>query len=386
MSQSASRNAAEACADGGAPGTVLRLLGGLHQGALRPLLPGDVLVIGSGADCDVILADEGVAVHHCILTWSGTEASLRAVDAAVFVGDRCIAPGEPRSLPQYARVVLGDAVLAIGHRDSPRWQHLLDASAPRVRARPRGLRPLWAALAATLVLGAGALAYAISQRQPLPDLGEQQRALVALLAQLGLNEAEVRLDEAGQSVVHGIVPTQASADALRAALEARQIPASVALRSGDELAADVREVFRLSGVTVETRYLGEGRVEVLGHLGDEAQLQSLIGSRALREVDGLRQIVAVNLDRPPPPAPAQIADGKQIVAIVPGDDPYVVTADGSRYYLGATLPDGSLLSSIEGQTLVVEREGKQQRRSLAPQPPQAADFSTQPQPTTEDPT
>ena len=39
--------------------------------------------------------------------------------------------------------------------------------------------------------------------------------------------------------------------------------------------------------------------------------------------------------------------------MVDGNDPYLVTRDGSRYYVGATLPNGSHLQSVDGQQAVV---------------------------------
>ena len=39
---------------------VLRIVSGLHVGASRPLSRREMILIGSGDDCDVVLADAGV--------------------------------------------------------------------------------------------------------------------------------------------------------------------------------------------------------------------------------------------------------------------------------------------------------------------------------------
>ncbi|MEM9058546.1 MAG: hypothetical protein AAGD86_13785, partial [Pseudomonadota bacterium] len=63
---------------------------------------------------------------------------------------------------------------------------------------------------------------------------------------------------------------------------------------------------------------------------------------------------------PPPRAEAPAADdgtppdGKRIVSVVAGDDPYLVTADGSRYYVGARLPSGDTLHAIEANTVWID--------------------------------
>ena len=48
----------------------------------------------------------------------------------------------------------------------------------------------------------------------------------------------------------------------------------------------------------------------------------------------------------------------RIVSAISGDDPYIVTADGSRYYVGAELPQGGRLAGVEGDEVLIERNGQ----------------------------
>ncbi len=50
--------------------------------------------------------------------------------------------------------------------------------------------------------------------------------------------------------------------------------------------------------------------------------------------------------------------GKRVASIVPGATPYVVTADGTRYFLGALLPSGHRLAAITETEVMLEKDGK----------------------------
>ena len=49
--------------------------------------------------------------------------------------------------------------------------------------------------------------------------------------------------------------------------------------------------------------------------------------------------------------------GKRVASIVPGDPPYVVTVDGTRYFEGALLPTGHRIAGIEERQVVLEIHG-----------------------------
>ena len=45
---------------------VLRIVDGLHAGANRVLARDEMILVGSGDDCDIVLADRGVAIRHAL--------------------------------------------------------------------------------------------------------------------------------------------------------------------------------------------------------------------------------------------------------------------------------------------------------------------------------
>jgi hypothetical protein len=367
----------------------LRILGGLHRNAERLLTEGDMVMIGAAHDCDVILADVGVAPHHCILSLQNGTLSLRAVDAEARISGRTLRPGDPRAVPHLAAVSVGGAMFAVGRGGAAHWPQaeapaaptggLNDAAKPDIRPPPppsqQRSRHLRSVVLGGVLLAIVSASIAVAgygfRHGAGPELAAGERGLNELIEQLGLKEVAVRADQAGHIIVQGIVPSASSQSELRQAISAHRIPATVAVRSGDDIASDVREILRLSEIVSESRYLGAGRVEVRGHFGDGRLLQSVIGSRAMREIDGLKQVAVLNLDgaRLTSEAPLPAADAKRITAVVSGRDPYAVTADGSRYYLGARLPAGAPLAgrliAIEGNELIVDT-GEHVERFKAP--------------------
>ena len=105
------------------------------------------------------------------------------------------------------------------------------------------------------------------------------------------------------------------------------------------------------------RALGPGVLSASVSGGDPARLD-LVRRTALRDVAGLRQLV-INGDADRDAGLLVEGDpAKRVVSVVGGDDGYVQTRDGSRYFVGAMLPDGHTVTAIEGQTVVVQKDGR----------------------------
>jgi type III secretion protein D len=95
------------------------------------------------------------------------------------------------------------------------------------------------------------------------------------------------------------------------------------------------------------------------HERDEKKLQQ-IEIVARRDVTGLTNLQAENTPPQVVPEPTQVVDdpGKRVASIVTGATPYVVTADGTRYFVGALLPSGHRLASISEQQVMLDKDGK----------------------------
>ena len=362
---------------------VLRIVSGLHVGASRPLSRREMVLIGSGDDCDVVLADDGVAAHHALLNVVDGRFHLRALDASVELPGRTLHPGDPVEIDRVQRIGLGHAAIAFGHADAPEWllvaaeTGLADGIAP-----PRPKVPLTSRLpliAGIAVLALAALAIAAAMmpaKQPQVDVEQRLRQVAQAH---GVSDVAISRDVDGAAVLSGTVDDRAALARLQAQLKTEALPASVNLRTGEDLAGDVGEVMRASGYPVRAEYLGSNNVRVTGNLGgDETAVRAFVVSRAVRET-GVNRIEMVNLDTPVADAgdAAEPADDAKvrIVSIVRGDAAHVVDADGEQYHPGDVVPGWGELVSIGQHAHVLQADGLLVK--LVPQPAPPADTPAQ---------
>lgn len=353
---------------------VLRIVSGLHVGASRPLSRREMVLVGSGDDCDVVLADEGVAAHHALLNVVDGRYHLRALDAPVELPGRTLHPGDPVEIGSVQRVGLGRAAIAFGHADAPEWLELAPEAGladglppPRPRATLTRRLPMIAGIAVLALAGLAIAAAMMPASPPRVDVDQRLRQIAHAH---GVSDMAIGRDVDGEAVLSGTVGDQATLARLRAQLEAESLPATVNLRTGDDLAADVGEMMRSAGFPVRAEYLGDNNVRVTGNLGgDETAVRAFIVSRAVRET-GVNRIEMVNLDTPVaaegddarPAADARV----RIVSIVRGDAAHVVDADGEQYRPGDVVPGWGELVSIGQHAHVLQDDGLLVK--LVPQP------------------
>jgi type III secretion protein D len=351
-------------------GIVLRVVSGLHAGAERELVGSEMILIGSGDDCDMVLADAGVAAHHALLSFVDGRFSLRALDAPLHVGTVLIHPGDPVELDRVQRVGIGEAAIAFGASDDAGWEQLVPGGlGPRLTASPRSrpfLRrlPAIAAVAVVSLASLAIFAAAMPQGEAAPDPRAQLQGLVP---EYGIDDGQANVDLQGRLVLTGTVPDAATRERIARRIAEEQIDARLELRTGDDIAGDVAEILRGQGITAVTRYLGNGDVEAKGRFEDEAALRAAAFSRAMREVKGVVRVIPVNVSeaavarRQAPAVPAKPVRIR-VAAIVRGDNPHVVSGKGDRYEVGAELPGiGTLVSITENSAHALRPDGNLER-------------------------
>jgi type III secretion protein D len=123
----------------------------------------------------------------------------------------------------------------------------------------------------------------------------------------------------------------------------------------------VTEVFRVNGIAVKAQVAGAGRIEAEAAEPDLVRLKRA-EEVVRRDVRGLQQLALRNTATPrPPPAPPLPDDpGKRIASLVPGEPAYLVTADGSRYFVGAVLPSGHRVMRIAHGSVTLDFDGQKQ--------------------------
>jgi len=344
---------------------VLRILSGLHAGANRTLAEREMILVGSGEDCDIVLADPGVARHHALLNLLGDVSSLRALDAPLRVDGQPLHPGDPIELLPLQRIQLGDASIAYGAESDPRWAELqpgisvLGDAVKRVRGAGMRRLPMIVALAVLSLASLAIFAAVMPSRQHKVDTAAELRSMAQ---RFRVENAEV-VERDGVSTLSGTVVDRATRDRMLQNLADRGISAaSLNLRTGDQIASDVSEVLRTYDINAKTRYLGKATVEISGRFADPAALKRIAASRVMHDVTGLKFVTLNNLAEastaeqdasaapgaPGAPGAASAAAPTRIVSIARGKDPHLVALDGQEYRVGADIPGlGKLLSMGE---------------------------------------
>lgn len=331
---------------------VLRIVDGLHAGASRVLADEEMILIGSGDDCDIVLADDGVANHHALVTLVGGRFMVRALDAPLQVNGEAILPGDPVELSAVQQVVLGEASIAFGRENDPDWDNFVTVFAPDDdNARPRaGLvrrLPLIAGVAALSLASLAIFAAVLPTAEPQADPRER---LTTLMDEYNISDFQIKDGRNGVPLVTGTVDTQRDLQRVRDQLDAEDIHATLDMRTGEDIASDVGEMFRGQGVPVQARYVGNGDVEVIGEFADLKEIEDMVRSRAVRDIAGVARIVPRTPAGLVPAADAATVaaapPAAHIVSIVRGDDPHLLDSEGVRYVAGDDVPGKGTLISI----------------------------------------
>jgi type III secretion protein D len=274
---------------------------------------------------------------------------------------------------------IGSSVVAFGRACIDDWKAgtpvpgLVDASpspgaadrVPEVAKSMTRRAEFWLACmgAGVLVACAGALGMARVAAAPAPR-GQVNEAvsLAQALRSSEFNSLEVGRAADGTIALRGRLATQGQRAKLDAWLAARPASAPVVAEVwvDEAVAHDVTEVFRVNGIAVRTQMAGPGRIAAEAAEPDADKLNRA-AEVVRRDVRGLQALDVRNTAKPAlPPAPPVADDpGKRIASLVPGDLAYIVTADGSRYFIGALLPSGHRITEIAKTSVTLVLHGQQ---------------------------
>jgi type III secretion protein D len=361
----------------------LQVLNGEQAGAQAPLAEGQACTVSGTLDSDVVLRSEADSGGRLQLRVLDGQLQLQVLQGQVQVGGDTLQTGQQRQVALDSPLQLGHTRLAVvAVADAPAEvlaDTPADASAddppaaradastpaappatPRAPSRPAHSpwpRRLVGAGGALAAVSMGVLAFAYSALPGTPTPEQQARRAEALLHGAGWPKLSVRVQ--GQALqVDGYLETQAQRSRAEQLLTAEGLSARWQVWVNEALALAVQDVFRVHGLNARAETTGPGAVRVHTNTPDPAVLDG-VRSSARRDVPGLAQLDIVNHPAPPSGGATPVIDepGKRLASIVPGAPPYVVTADGTRYFEGALLPTGHRIHRIEQHQVVLELQG-----------------------------
>jgi type III secretion protein D len=340
-------------------------------------------------DGDLLLrAAPGQAPLRLRLRVGRVRVSATLLDGQARLAGVDLAPGQETDWPLRAELQAGELLLGVGPAAEEPWLQLHAHGAggqagepgPAQAAHP-GARPgssaarrapeRWlAGVGAALALGSAALLglAQVADRPAAPPAAQAQAALAHQLSDSEFRQLQLARSADGRLQLNGRLATLAQRARLDGFLQ-RQAPAglvAVNVRVDEQLSRDVADVFRLHGVAVQVQPREDGALLVQAAETDAARL-ARAEQAARRDVPGLGALQLDNQPRPPVAARAPLRDdpGKRITAVVADSElPYLVTADGSRYFTGAMLPSGHRVMVILDKQVTVERDGQLTKLTL----------------------
>jgi type III secretion protein D len=359
----------------------LRVFDGPQSGARAPLATGVGCVLASHPDghaegADVVLR-EGGAPARVRITADLRDALLEVLEGEVQLGDQVLSAGASSPWAMHMRLKIGSSIVAFGRAALPKWPlaigsasavepHTETSVAAPVKPRRTSLArraEFWLAMTGGGVLLAcgAALWTAHLSAKPHEDIVmPPPPSLAVQLQKSEFSTLTARTLQDGRTELRGRLATLAERGRLDTWLAERQLNPAVEVQVDETLVRDVTETFRINGVSVRATVAGLGAVDAEAVERDNNKL-ARAEEVVRRDVRGLTKLTVRNnatpLPKPLPPVPDD--PGKRIASLVPGEPAYLVTADGSRYFLGSMLPTGHKIARIAHQSVTLEREGEQ---------------------------
>jgi|GEM_PF-1947917 len=358
----------------------LVIIDGGQAGARSLLECGQAIEIGDSLDSDIILNDPLMDGQKIKLAIDGPAAELDVLAGEVRVQGQRFVQGQRALVSAYQTVTIGDTTFAYGEVNSINWSQMINANNDPDSIDLEGLDEentlpvtggaaivgllqrywLYAVMALFLVLIAVGM-YLSSATNAAPTLAERAAQASQMIRDEGFSELSIRANDSGVLVVTGYIATAQAYAELERLLDRQQVFALIEAQVGEQLATQVQDVYRLNGIDAVVDVEGKGVVSVNT---TEVDAERLIRVRdiALKDVAGLEDVIANNL----PPEIDDVIDsqgstlndpGKRITMVVPGDSPYIVTVDRSRYYVGAMLPSGHKVVEINQDNVLLVKNG-----------------------------
>ncbi|MCI4592616.1 hypothetical protein MOK15_21400 [Sphingobium sp. BYY-5] len=357
---------------------VLKLLSGRLSGKAYPLDGRDRISIGHGLANDVVLRGAGTRDCSIELQINPDTAQLRVLQGRVELLGRTLEAGEQAVLPAYLPFRLGEYLVAHGAPVSPRWE---DASkiadtpcgvavgplqAPRLfdRLLDMGRARLGRIDRKTARLAAGATCIALlgmAAAQPLGTLVAGRGDAAALqreVRQAGFTGVSVGEAADGSLTVGGVVRDEQELARLRALALQHGDGVIVDAQTGPQLAAAATDILQSKGVAARVSPAQPGVLVVrAGYM--PADRQAVVKADLQKDLPAVRQVgfkVDDRLDASP--LQAFFTQSGAGLATIVTDPAHIVTADGSHWFPGSTLPTGHHLVSVTPNAVTFEKDGR----------------------------
>jgi hypothetical protein len=288
---------------------LLLVEGGIHRSAAVEVPVGESDV-GSDAANHVVVSDLPAPTAFR-LRWDGRSLVLSAVGCDADVDGKALCRGRDRRLEQSSSLVVGGIAF--------RLKLPMTADTAGSGGLLRGSRSLGAGFAAGIACTA-------------------VLAGTALIAAPSLPAPSMRFADGSREMTSG-----------SAAKVVAIAPQATPARDGAALLKDLRQQLASAGLgEVSVNIQSDGAVEAVGRIGPA---KGEAWRAAVRWFDTAAAGRAVLVDRV---NVAAAAASLQVQAVYTGLPPYVIDGEGQKLFIGASLPDGSVIQKIESESVLLK--------------------------------
>jgi hypothetical protein len=341
---------------------VLESTAGFHRGVRLELEPGDIR-IGSTPGADIVLRDAGIAAEHAILRVGRGSIDLHAIGGDVRVGEELIANGYGCALQTPIDLTIGEARLRISiERDEARAQtHVAPGQAP---ARPR--------ISATVLVAAGALLLAVpalgltSMRSGAPKAADPSKIAKLeapgneTLSATSSSRLLADLPAADRQFIQNCLSSRPGISVREAITELsgcdqQPSPALAAALNAEDAGRKLTERLTASGLSGLRVSTGGGQVVISGSITKQqtdawTETQQWFDAAYRGRLVLVAKVTSAEAKKPAPVVNVQ--------AVFFGDRPYIITAEGNRYYKGAFLDNGWAIKDIADGRILLAKDGE----------------------------
>jgi hypothetical protein len=341
---------------------VLECTAGFHRGVHLELEPGDYR-IGSTPSADIVLRDAGIAAEHAVLRVGPRSIDLHATGGEVRAGEETVANGFGCALQMPVDLTIGEARVRI-------FAEQVQAPAPA----PAGETPARPRISAITIITAGALLIAVlvlgvaAMRDTTPKAADPTK--IARLAAQGddnLSKAAsskllADLPAADRQYIQNCLSNRAGISVREAIAELSgcdgQPPPTLAAAinsNAQDAGRKLSERLATSGLTGLRVSTESGQVVVSGSITKQ---QTSAWTEAQQWFDASyrgRLVLVANVTSTEAKNPTPVVN---VQAVWFGERPYIITAEGNRYYKGALLENGWAITEIADGRVLLAKDGE----------------------------
>jgi type III secretion protein D len=348
------------------------VLTGEQTGARRILDNNTTFTISGNMETDVVFRDPSINDEKINLITKDNDVYIQVLSGDIEIQGNSVKSGDILKVPEYAKIKIGETTFSYGRQVDATWRDLLDCVA-KLELSSRSSRQFiskillhktYYLIALMLIISLILLSYYtyVNTRKVEAVQLSDQEILQQALFERGFESISVTQSDSGQISLSGFLMTNREKSEVEKLIDELNMPVLVDLSTGDHLAAEVRELYRVNGVYADVKVLKYGKVIITTKHKNRKQLERL-ESIALNEIPSLIELDTEYLGEHQKtekigPEPTFNKQDKRIVMVVNGSPPYIMTFDKSKYYIGALLPSGHKIISIFDSSVVLEKEGK----------------------------